>query len=321
MELARKLREIEKAKIAHAAAELALHAAKKAIKERNHEIKLAKIAHEDKMKAESHARDEFKKWQVAVEYTRKMLDKRVVTEKATHEIMAHQQRLTTEAKMMFVRAQVARIAAVKKAVSATKIWKEHQKAAKDQQAEQVTAEKLAAYWKAKRDEARKHRDIAISEKKQAHKEMDRDHALYIVSKVAKHAAEDKLAEAEKLVVHWKLQVTTWTTKYEHQMKLRSAAKKDAKHMTIEMKLARVAADKMEGLMKTAKEHYHAATHTLKITLKVLHKGTHAYKESVLKWKSITDLTKKDHAEKEMELKKEWMSKVEIRHTKAAETLE
>jgi len=74
-------------------------------------------------------------------------------------------------------------------------------------------------------------------------------------------------------------------------------------------------------MKTAKEHYHAATHTLKITLKVLHKGTHAYKESVLKWKSITDLTKKDHAEKEMELKKEWMSKVEIRHTKAAETLE
>lgn len=116
------LREIEHAKVAHAAAETAEAEAKKAIRERNIEIEHARKAEIAKHAAEKHARNEYKKWQVAVEFSRKQLDIKNHTEKTTHKIMIHQAKLTADAKMHFVRAQVARIAAVKRAVHAHKVW-------------------------------------------------------------------------------------------------------------------------------------------------------------------------------------------------------
>lgn len=320
MELARKLREIEKAKVAHAAADIALKAAKKAIKERNHEINLAKLAHKARLAAEHAARDEYKKWQVAVEYTRKMLNKRIKTEKNTHKIMKKQAALTAHAKMTFIKAQVARIAAVKRQHHAEKVWKHMKESVKEQKVKQADMEKHAAYWKAKRDAARKLRDVAITEKKAAHRDMHRDHKLFTVSIAAKKAAEAKLAKAEKLVVHWKTVVTTWSKKYEHQLGLKKKAKKAAKHMLDAMKKARHAADKMEALMKRAKHHTGVARKTLKLTIKVLHAGVHAYKKSVLKWKNLTNKTKKDHAKKEMDLKKAWKVKVHTRYLKMKITL-
>lgn len=61
-EHARKLREIEKAKIAHAAADVAMAAARHAIRERNIEIKKARDAHHAKLRAEATARAEYRKW-------------------------------------------------------------------------------------------------------------------------------------------------------------------------------------------------------------------------------------------------------------------
>jgi hypothetical protein len=104
MEHERMLREIEHAEVARKAAEIAEAAAKQAIKERNIEIEAARKAEVAKRAAEKTARDEYKKWQVAVEFTRKQLNISVTTEKETHKIVIHQQKLTAEAKMHFVRA-------------------------------------------------------------------------------------------------------------------------------------------------------------------------------------------------------------------------
>jgi len=198
-EHARKLREIEKAKIAYAAAEVAKERALSAIKERNLEIEVARRAHEARRRAEATARKEYHKWQVAVEYTRKMLKVKITTERNTHRIMLHQQRLTAQAKMRFVRAQVARIAAVKRAVSAHKIWDHQRIVTIGQKVKQAAAEKLAAYWKAKRDAARKARDLAIKEKNAAHRDMIADHHKYTISVKAKAIAVGKWHAAEALV--------------------------------------------------------------------------------------------------------------------------
>lgn len=71
--------------------------------------------------------------------------------------------------------------------------------ANNQKVAQAKAEKLAAYWKAKRDAARRQRDIAIAAKNKAHRDMVRDAKVLAVSLKAKSAAEARLAGAVRLV--------------------------------------------------------------------------------------------------------------------------
>merc|ERR1712166_913843 len=202
----------------------------------------------------------------------------------TGRVVRRQVVLTNEAKMDFVRSQVARVAAVKRQHHAEGVWTATKLTVKVQKVKQVAMEKLAAYWKAKR------------------------------------VAEAALAVAEKTVVHWSSVVTRWTTKYEHQLGLLKKAKKAADKMITAMKKARTAADNMEDKMKRAKVHTKLARKTLKKTLFIYKMGQKAYKRSVKAWKHTTDKTKKSHAKKQMDLKKEWKVKVHTRYLKMKITL-
>jgi hypothetical protein len=238
-----------------------------------------------------------------------MLVVKVKTERRTHQIMIHQARLTANAKMHFVRAQVARIAAVKRAVHATKIWVHMKSVAHKQKVKQAAAEKFALFWKNKRDHARRQRDIAIAEKNKAMKLMHRDHGLYTISLKAKRAAELKLAGAVRLVTHWTSQVKVAHSKFNANMVLRKKAQGAYKSMVVKMHSWRVKADKMEALMKRSHRHWTVSKRILKASVKTYHAGVHAYKKSHHKWSVHIKGTKKDHLRKQMLHKKAWMIKV------------
>jgi hypothetical protein len=319
-EHARKLRLIEKAKVAFAAAEIAKKTALKAIRERNIEIEIARKAHQARLLAERHARKEYHKWQLAVQITRRHLNIKIHTERRTHKIMLHQQHLTARAKMFFVRAQVARIAAVKRAVHAHKVWNHQRLVTFGQKVKQAAAEKLAAYWKAKRDAARKARDLAIAAKNKSYRDMKRDQHLYHVSIKAKNIAVGKWRAAEHLVVQWTSKVKSATKYWIHHV----AERKKAKHayfvMHLAMTKARRAADKMDALRKRAVGHYKSARHMLSITYKSYSSAVHSYKKSRAYWMSVHDKTKKHHARLQMKHRHAWMKKIHIKWTKAKKTM-
>jgi hypothetical protein len=226
-----------------------------------------------------------------------MLGVKVKTEKRTHQIMIHQARLTAHAKMHFVRAQVARIAAVKRAVHATRIWVHMKSVAHKQKVKQASAEKFALFWKNKRDHARRQRDIAIAQKTKAMKLMHRDHGLYTISLKAKRAAEHRLAGAVKAVTLWTSQVYFATRKYNTNMVLRKKALGAYKGMVVQMHSWRVKADKMEALMKRSHGHWTVSKRILKASVRTYHAGVHAYKKSHHKWSVHIKGTKKDHLRK------------------------
>ena len=185
---------------------------------------------------------------------------------------------------------------------------------------QMEAEKLAAYWKAKRDAARRARDIAIAAKNKAHKAMEKDHALLLVSITAKKAAEEKLAKAEALVVSWKSKVTDAQKHYEEHLVIRKKAKVSFNVMHVSMKEAVTKADKMEALKVRAHEHWTTAKHILAKTIKVLHLGVHAYNKSKKHWEITVEKTEKALALKEMTHKEAWMKKVQLRNEQAKKTM-
>lgn len=192
--------------------------------------------------------------------------------------------------------------------------------ANNQKVAQAKAEKLAAYWKAKRDAARRQRDIAIAAKNKAHREMVRDAKLLAVSLKAKSAAEARLAGAVKLVAQWKVKVTVAHKHYQHQVTIRKNAKIAFNKMRASMLLARTKADKMEALMKRSQTHWEHSKRILKTSVKAYHLGVHAFKKSERKWAAAVAGTKKTQLHAQMVLKKKWMKKVHVAMVHATKTM-